>query len=224
MEEEKKKTKEYYQVNLDTGRIFWIVFVVGIVVIGIFFLGLFFGGDKEKKSIFGFDHTTLLKKEVVEDKQKGLTLPELVDNNLEDESRYIAIEDIGAPVKEVQVEKTEAQPIEVPVTKKETRVEVVKPPKPKTAKPPKPKTVYVARGDYYIQVASFLKEENANNLAAQLREKLYKVVIEKAQVEDKTYYRVRVGPFETESIAKNTMISMKNRYDLKGPFVVKKRS
>jgi cell division protein FtsN len=223
MEEEKKKTKEYYQVNLDTGRIFWIVFVVGIVVIGIFFLGLYFGGGNEKKSVFGFDRTTLLKREVVEDKQKELTLPDLIDNNLEEESRHIAIEDIGAPVKEVQVEKMEAQPVEVPATRKETRVEVVKPPA-ETAKPTKPKTVYVARGDYYIQVASFLKEENANNLAAQLREKLYKVVIEKAQVEGKTYYRVRVGPFETESVAKNTMISMKNRYDLKSPFVVKKRS
>ena len=68
MEEDKKKAKEYYQVNLDTGRIFWIVCVVGIVVIGIFFLGLFFGGGKEEKDIFSFDRSEMFKREYVEEK------------------------------------------------------------------------------------------------------------------------------------------------------------
>ena len=234
MDEDKKKTKEYYQVNLDTGRIFWIVFVVGIVVIGIFFLGLFFGGGEEKKSIFSFDRSKMFKKEFVEEKEEEVTLLDLIENDLEEESRYIEIEEIQTPiekvegiekvekiekveeVKEVQVEKIEAKPVKVPVTKKEASVEIVK--------PPQPKTVYIAKGDYYIQVASFIKEENANSMAEQLKKKLYKVLIEKAQVEEKTFYRVRVGPFETEGVAKNTMITMKKRYNLKSPFVVKKRS
>jgi cell division protein FtsN len=228
MDEDRKKTKDYYQVNLDTGRIFWIVFVVGIVVIGIFFLGLFFGGGKEKKNLFSFDRSKMFKREYVEEADEEVTLLDLIENDLEEESRYIEIEEIGTPVgeiekvkevdavKEVQVEKLETKPVEVPVTRKQTQVKVVK--------PSKPKTVYIARGDYYIQVASFIKEENANSFAEQLRKKLYKVVIEKTKVDDKTFYRVRVGPFETEGIAKNTMISMKNRFNLDDPFVVKKKS
>ena len=231
MEEDKKKTKEYYQVNLDTGRIFWIVFAVGIVVIGIFFLGLFFGGGKEKK-IFSLDRSKMFKREFVEKTEaEEVTLLDLIENDLEEESRYIEIEEIQTPiektdeiekvkeieeVKEIQVEKLVTKPVEAPVAKKEAQVKVVK--------PSRPKTVYTGKGDYYIQVASFLKEENASSMAEQLRKKLYKVVIEKTQVDDKTFYRVRVGPFETEGIAKNTMISMKNRYDLQDPFVVKKKS
>jgi cell division septation protein DedD len=222
MEEDKKKTKEYYQVNLDTGRIFWIVFVVGIVVIGIFFLGLLFGGGKEKKNIFSFDRTKLFQREYVEEKEQEVTLLDLIESDLEEESRYIEIEEIQAPaekveeIEEVRVEKIETKPVEVPVSRKEPKVEVFK--------PSKPRTVYIARGDYYIQVASFLKEENASAMAEQLRKKLYKVEIEKAQVNERTFYRVRVGPFETEGVAKNTMISMKKRYNLKDPFVVKRRS
>ena len=51
-----------------------------------------------------------------------------------------------------------------------------------------------------------------------------KVVIEEKLIGEKTFYRVRVGPFSTEGIAKNTMITMKNRLNLKDPFVIKKDS
>jgi len=83
---------------------------------------------------------------------------------------------------------------------------------------------YTAKGDYYIQIASFTKKENAATMAEDLRKRLYKVVIVEAAVDAKTFYRVRVGPFETEGVAKNTMISMKRQFNLKDPFVVKKSS
>ena len=58
----------------------------------------------------------------------------------------------------------------------------------------------------------------------ELLEKMYKVVIEEKVIEEKTFYRVRVGPFSTEGIATNTMTTMKNRLNLKDPFVIKKDS
>jgi len=61
-------------------------------------------------------------------------------------------------------------------------------------------------------------------MAEGLRKKLYKVVIEETTVDSRQFYRVQVGPFETKSIARNTMVSMRNRYDLKDPFVLKKNS
>ncbi len=80
------------------------------------------------------------------------------------------------------------------------------------------------RGDYYIQVASFNEKANAESFAKSLRRKMYKVIIEEALVEEKTFFRVRVGPFETKGIAANTMAAMKNRYSIKDPFVLKKNS
>ena len=35
MDDDRRRVREYYQVNLDTGRIFWIAFLVGLVLIGI---------------------------------------------------------------------------------------------------------------------------------------------------------------------------------------------
>jgi cell division protein FtsN len=236
MEEEKKKTKEYYQVNLDTGRIFWIVFVMGIIVIGIFFFGLYLGGDKEREKLFSFDRSKLLKREIVRDlAQEKLNeeshILKILGEDLEEESRYIEIEGIQAPGKEVEempevVVQAEKPAVDTQKTTTDTpRVQPIKKETVAVKKTtPAPKTTYVAKGNYYIQVASFIKEANANVLAEDLKKRLYKVVIEEATLDEKTFYRVRVGPFITEGIATNTMISMRRQFNLKDPFVVKKRS
>lgn len=106
MEDDKKKTKEYYQMNLDTGRIFWIVFILGIVVIGIFFLGLYLGRDKDEQKLFGFDGSKLFGKKITLDRSmekapEESPLLRLIEEDLEEESRYIEIEDIPADRKSV---------------------------------------------------------------------------------------------------------------------------
>lgn len=234
MEDDKKKTKEYYQVNLDTGRIFWIVFILGIVVIGIFFFGLYLGRDKDGQKLFGFDSSKLFGKKITLDRSmekapEESPLLRLIEEDLEEESRYIEIEDIQVPVQEI--EKAEAQTagpkVEVQKVSPKVSPKVNAPRKEETVvtkAPAAPKKSYVARGDYYIQVASFVKEENAQSLAEGLEKRLYKVVIEKAKIEEKMFYRVRVGPFESEGVATNTMTAMKRKYNLKDPFIVKKRS
>lgn len=223
MEEGKKKSKEYYQVNLDTGRIFWIAFILGIIVIGIFVLGFYIGGGKEKKRIFDIDKYTMFKKEKIEAVEEGeeISLIDLIEDKLSEETRYIEIEDMEGTVKEIQKETEKAPLVSVPQKSEETFERAVKTVKREEIEK---KSTYVVRGDYYIQVASFLKEGNAKSLAESLQKKLYKVVIEKAQVGEKTFYRVKVGPFETKGVATNTMISMKKRFNLKDPFVVKKQS
>jgi cell division septation protein DedD len=89
---------------------------------------------------------------------------------------------------------------------------------------PKARPTYRPVGDYYIQVASFSKESNAQQLAKRLSKNLYRVEIEEALVNENTFYRVQVGPFEQKSVAVNTMTSMKRIFDLKDPFVLKKQS
>ena len=86
------------------------------------------------------------------------------------------------------------------------------------------KPVYRPVGDYYIQVGSFSKEANAEAFARRLEKNLYKVKIVEADVDDRTFYRVHVGPFEQQSVAINTMTSMKRIFNLKDPFVLKVQS
>jgi FtsZ-interacting cell division protein ZipA len=242
MEDDKKKTKEYYQVNLDTGRIFWIVFVIGIIVIGIFFIGIYLGRDKESKKIFSFDKSKFLRREDIsgietvsaETSEEDTPILKLLEEDLEDESRYIEIEEIQVPAAATDKERPQTvQKAETVTGVKESTVltdrvrsdfvRVEKKPAVKKAAPVHVKP-YTAKGDYYIQIASFTKKENAATMAEDLRKRLYKVVIVEAAVDAKTFYRVRVGPFETEGVAKNTMISMKRQFNLKDPFVVKKSS
>jgi len=225
MEEEKKRGKEYYQLNLDTGRIFWIAFVLGLILIGIFFFGFYSGSGKIKDALLGISIKQPPLKEKMEPDTVAMEgkkeIPHVVDvisKDLQEEVKYIDIEGFEKAVeKEEPLSKKPSHHVPVIEDKYE---KIVTPSRPA---PEKPRT-YVSRGNYYIQVASFTSEENANNFAEMLRKKMYKVTIEKAVIEEKTYYRVRVGPFEQKSVATNTMVAMKRIFNLSNPFVVKKNS
>lgn len=227
MEEERKRGKEYYQVNLDMGRLFWIAFLLGLFIIGIFIVGFWVGGgrgEKEGKELFKLGRTELFKRErvgvPVED--ETIKFRELFENNLETETRYIDVKSLEE-VAEGKIQEQVALPQqEQPVKVVSVPEKLYIPPKTKpTTSQPRP---YVAKGDYYIQVASFVQKENAQSMTRQLQKSLYRVVIEEAVVNNQTYYRVRVGPFESKSIAANTMVAMKRRFDLESPFVLKKES
>jgi len=211
--EEEKKGKEYYQVNLDTGRIFWIVFVVGLVLIGIFIFGFWIGGDKDKKEIFKIGKLSIHKKEeALKIENKGEPSFDILKDNIGEEAKYINIENIENAFNEEQQNKEAFS-----VLKIEKGYEQKKPVIKKAC-------TYIKEGNYYIQIASFEKEENAKKYADELRKKMYKVIIKKAVVDGKTFYRVRVGPFETKGIATNTMISMKKKFNLIRPFVLETKS
>jgi cell division septation protein DedD len=239
MEDDRRRLREYYQVNLDTGRIFWIAFLIGLVLIGILVLGIYVGGGKLTKGLTGFEKPARTAGGPADQAptKNGIPLLNLFENNLNAETKYIdaeeaeksalessrqtlesarlfeeqAPEDLDAREAVEQAEKTKAG--EAPRSLVET-------PKKRRERPGR----YVEKGDYFIQVASFEKEENANSFAERLRKRLYKVTIEEAMIGERQFYRVRVGPFETRGVAVNTMSAMKRRYDLKDPFVVKKDS
>lgn len=66
----------------------------------------------------------------------------------------------------------------------------------------------VAAGSWIVQVASFAKEQNAQALAQQLDE-AYTVFYTPAQVNDETWYRVRIGPFDGEAGANNAAAELR---------------
>jgi len=236
MEEDYKRGKEYYQVNLDMGRLFWIAFLIGVILISVFIFGFFIGGDREGArkglDLSRLGKTDLLRREGadVEKTRDELKILDLFDKDLEAETRYIDVQSLEEAAKESEITS------EVPLKEPEPavplhEVKLVEKPVPSympkaaaTTTPPKEKSVYRPVGDYYIQVASFVQEANATRLAEKLRKNLYRVEIEKAVVNEKTFYRVQVGPFEQRSVAVNTMTSMKRIFDLQDPYVVKKQS
>ncbi len=57
MDDERRRGKEYYQVNLDMGRLFWIAFLIGVILIAVFVFGFYIGGGREE----GRDKLDLLK-------------------------------------------------------------------------------------------------------------------------------------------------------------------
>jgi len=223
MDEDKKKTKEYYQVNLDMGRLFWIAFLIGVILIAVFVFGFYIGGGREE----GKDNLDLLnlgRRDTAagETKRDELKILDLFNDELEAETRYIDVKSLEEAVE--ASDKTSDILLEEPEAALSISAEKVQKPSPLTTYTRKEKPVYRPIGDYYIQVASFTKKENAEKFADRLQKNMYRVEIEEAVVGEKTYYRVRVGPFEKHSVAVNTMTSMKRIFGLKDPFVLKKDS
>jgi hypothetical protein len=231
MEDERRRPKEYYQVNLDTGRIFWIAFLIGIVVIGIFIFGYYVGGEKLKNGISALGKSELFDRasdasQAAERAGRELPFLDIFEKNLEAETRFLDVDSAEEPTKgpgsnSFEIEKDFQVPEnDIYYPPFDERKIAVSDAETVEAK----RRTYREIGNYYIQVASFSKKENAEKFSESLRKKMYKVEIEEAVVNEKLFYRVRVGPFETKSIARNTMIAMRNRYNIKDPFVLKKNS
>lgn len=66
----------------------------------------------------------------------------------------------------------------------------------------------VAAGSWVVQVASFLEESNARTLAQQLSG-AFAVFYTPARIEGKTWYRVRIGPFDSEAAAHDTAAQLR---------------
>jgi cell division septation protein DedD len=238
MDDDRRRGKEYYQVNLDMGRLFWIAFLIGVILISVFIFGFFIGGDREgdqkRFELTKLSKTDLFRRERVEaEKAKDeLKILDLLDKDLEAETRYIDVKSLEEAAKEdetpPQIRVEEPEPVRPAGKLKPTEEPVLRERVPQTAATatttPKERPGYRVVGDYYIQVASFKQESNAHQLAEKLRKNLYRVEIEEAVVNESTFYRVQVGPFEKQSVAVNTMTSMKRIFDLKDPFVMKKQS
>jgi cell division septation protein DedD len=238
MDDDRRRGKEYYQVNLDMGRLFWIAFLIGVILISVFIFGFFIGGDREgdqaRIALTKLRKTDLFSRERVgaEKAKDELKVLDLLDKDLEGETRYIDVKSLEAAAKEdetpPQIRVEEPEPVRPAAEVKPAEEAVLRDRALKTATTattaPKEKPVYRPVGDYYIQVASFKQESNAHQLAERLRGNRYRVEIEEAVVNETTFYRVQVGPFEKQSVAVNTMTSMKRIFDLKDPFVMKKHS
>ena len=168
MDDDRRRSKEYYQVTLDTGRIFWIAFFIGVAIIAIFIFGFYAGGGKVLRGLLTSDKSELLIDEVtMEEKERGeeLSLIDVLEEDLEAETRFIDVDGIE-PAADRAKNKPEAGKVS---SKLQPAREVYK----ESYEELEPegllvhedpvsseKITYMEQGDYFIQVASFLKESN----------------------------------------------------------------
>jgi cell division septation protein DedD len=254
MDDDRRRVREYYQVNLDTGRIFWIAFFIGLVLIGILVLGIYVGGGKMTKGLPSLERPSESAGPDASGETRtknGIPLLSLFENNLAAETKYIDAKDAEkkalapetqsldtaglferTPEEDLEVSKAVEQAEKTKAAVREGAAQEARETREETGRPrtraPQTRAAQekrnVEEGDYFIQVGAFLKEENARDIAQRLNKRLYKVTVEEATVGDRRLFRVRVGPFETKGVALNTMSAMKRRLDLKDPFIVKRDS
>jgi DedD protein len=103
-------------------------------------------------------------------------------------------------------EKKAAEVKRLAESAKNTAQNAAKPPAAKSAKPapmPAPKAKTAAGKEYWVQAASFTVRKNAESALAVLAEnKLQGEIFTHIDATGKTFYRVRVGPYATETEAK----------------------
>jgi len=89
-------------------------------------------------------------------------------------------------------------------------------PKASSPKPTVPKLPAKPIVSWVIQVGSFAKQENADNLVKQLRAMKFAAFMEKVVVDGKTRYRVRVGPEVDQKKAQQMQAQIEKKFKLKG--------
>lgn len=119
---------------------------------------------------------------------------------------------VDEPAVEAPAEKTSApqkKTLDTPKTEETvvaSKAPAEKPKEPVSASPTQEKEykpVFSEKGKFIVQVASFKKKRNAVNLVGKLKTKGYPVFVDLHETGKGTFYRVRVGNFDTRSGAEN---------------------
>jgi DedD protein len=99
-----------------------------------------------------------------------------------------------------------AAPKPVATSKPATATQPAAAPKPatapvKTAVQPKPAAATKTYNDYWVQTGAFSSKTNADGVKEKLATRGINSIIENRELEGKTWYRVRVGPYTSETEA-----------------------
>ena len=118
---------------------------------------------------------------------------------------------------------TDPQPVAVPEAPAEPDKPLVEPepepgPEPAAAKPEPEKKPAEAGplGSWVVQMGSFSSEQNALRLRDKLRKNGFTTQVEKARIEGKSRFRVRVGPFLERAEAEQSRKQILDKLTLKG--------
>jgi DedD protein len=110
----------------------------------------------------------------------------------------VAVENAGTPPV-IETPKPAPKPVAVPTSTTPSKPAVTQKPaaSPKPAATPKPKSEVA----YWVQIGSYTQKSGADKVKASLSERGLVSVIFDGDVQGKTYYRVRVGPYVSQAEA-----------------------
>lgn len=181
-----KSDKSYLEIKVTFQHI--LILLIGVIIIGafLFFLGYQAGESSEQKA----EQTRLAKGEGKEihfdegDKQDPDKIPEVKEPSISEEIKLHR-----QPTTEKSNSQKQAKKIEKESRKKETEVQATKP---------------ATRESYFsVQVGAFNSHALAKKYSVKFSRAGYPTSISQANVKGKTWYRVRVGNYETRTEAKN---------------------
>ena len=211
-----RKPYQMYVLNLDGGRIFWITTILLLLLALSFFAGLLVGKEKTKSEM---EIMSKKNKKIIEELLSQVESKKDKDEKSDDYEFY----DLMSPEKEKQFESI---PNSLPEKIEERTI-----PERKFRKIIKRKREpYMEIGDkkisssrpYAIQVASYKNYANAKLLKDYLTSEQYPAYIIKSKVNNKLYYRVRVGPFSSKALTIKVLEQIRYRKGCENSFITTK--
>ncbi|MCG8570286.1 MAG: SPOR domain-containing protein [Spirochaetes bacterium] len=230
-----KKTKTFYSVNLTEGRIFVIfIFVILVTAAIIFFIlkslnSSYSLGELDHaestvdiENLPQYEETTTYQQDLMGDTVINLTeknsqnsqenkSEETVNTSEEEGTTEAVMSDIeldnGEPLKASQFSEPEKNKVVIKTeTKTQPVVEKKEPVKKKTIEA-KPKTEYQKR--YIVQVGAYQNKETLSKIQNFYTDLGYPTYTKTKTVNGKTYYRLRVGPFSQQEKAEEYLVALK---------------
>lgn len=241
--EKKGRSYQMYVLNLDNSRLFWISLLF-LLIISLFFMAGYFIGKN-----YSHRFSKAQKAEVQTQQERGVTYEDMFLKSLMKEGNEtdfefyrvlpkesLSKEDIEhsipyTPV-EPQKKKADASPVVVERKYPETVSVPVKPSKQVEIQASSSREVHMvsshddsqggATGRYSVQVASFGHRSSAESLQNDLNTKKMGAYIIQAKVNNKLFYRVRVGPFTSMEQANRSLSRLRTELGFASSYVCMK--
>ena len=224
------KKKQFYSINLTTERVF-LIFVLLIAIIAIVVVAFVFSTSSKTVS----KNKDVASEEVIDEIVSNDDFAFFDDENT---MELLDGEDAPAPVPEKVTitegaENTETAAKQEKVAEPEVKIndkisyssnyaekeeKVTTPPQPvtkkavDTVKVPAEKKVTksaVQEKKWIIQIGSFTSEKSANEIAGFYKKDNYPAYIKEFMKDGKTYYRLRIGPYDSDVKAQEALVKIK---------------
>lgn len=191
------KTRQIREIQVASSQLALIFLAILAVAIVIFLLGVSIGKKYSEAQLEASGKKVTALPEV-----KTLTGETSIDKKAE--SSLIAAK-VAQPEKMTgQIQKIEPEPIKLPEippvkkTQKPEKTEI----KPPIKDAPEAKIAQPGSKAYFVQIAAFSRKEASTSLIQELRKAGYQTIVLDPLPTDKTpIYRVRIGPFSSETEA-----------------------
>ncbi len=231
MNNNKKKPYNMYVLNLDAGRVFWLAIILVLLLILAFLSGYLIGKKRALKEISSLEEQGKLAVEKVlnsdEDLSEyefyNLSLNSQKEKNLPSSPEKYNQEKILEEKPEVykDTEKNEEKEIFKRLTEKTTPSDTCEKYKSISKEREVIKNKATLFREFYVQVASCRDKSNAYSIRNKLVREEYPVVINKSVVNGKVFYRVKVGPFKSLTLARKVLAMLKAKKEYRNSFIVK---